>query len=142
MDIIKGFTYQPCTFKLTDPVKYRDRKGKERCLFREHVYSPDFLININPKYEEFVDEFKKTDIIDGYPSIYVDVKGTFNKTERSFSIDQKFVYDKYGFYIYKLIPKNFMKKFGIVEDLKYTSKTKKPSKKFEGYPMIQDIFKT
>jgi hypothetical protein len=52
--------------------------------------------------------------------IYIDVKGTFNKTQRSFSIDQKIIYEKFGYYIYKLIPKDFMKKYGIIEEFLYT----------------------
>lgn len=105
------------------------------------MYSPDFLIMIEPSQTSLIHEFKKTSEIDGFPAIYVDVKGGFNKNARSFSIDQKFVYSKYGHYIYKLVPKDFMKKFGITDDLRFTSKTKKPSKKFEGYPLISDVFK-
>lgn len=96
---------------------------------------------IEPSRSALIHEFKKTSEIKGYPAIYVDVKGGFNKNARSFSIDQKFVYSKYGHYIYKLVPKEFMRKFGITEDLMFTSKTKKPSKKFEGYPLISEVFK-
>lgn len=137
MGVIKSFEYQPITFELTKQVKYNDGK-KERVLFRPHVYSPDFLIKINPQYEILKKVFKV--LFDN--KIYVDVKGTFTKTQRSFSIDQKFVYEKYGYYIYKLIPKEFMKKCGILEEFLYTQKTKKKSKVFEGYPLITDIFKT
>lgn len=34
--------------KLFDPVDYINAEGKKRCLFREHVYSADFLIRFNP----------------------------------------------------------------------------------------------
>jgi hypothetical protein len=109
---------------------------KQRTLFREHCYSPDFLICLKPEYESLCSEFKV--VSDG--KIYIDVKGTFNLTARSFSIDQKLVYQKYGFYIYKLIPKEFMKKFGILEEFRFTQKTKKPSKVFDGYRTIEDVF--
>lgn len=135
LGIVKSFEYQPITFEITKQVKYFDGK-KERVLFRPHVYSPDFLIEINPQHEQLKKEFKI--LFDN--KIYVDVKGTFNKTQRSFSIDQKIIYDKFGYYIYKLIPKDFMKKFGILEEFLYTQKTKKKSKVFEGYPLIQDVF--
>jgi hypothetical protein len=79
---VKSFEYQPITFEITKQVKYFDGK-KERVLFRPHVYSPDFLIEINPQHEQLKKEFKI--LFDN--KIYVDVKGTFNKTQRSFSID-------------------------------------------------------
>lgn len=137
MGIVKSFVYQPITFEITKQVKYFDGK-KERVLFRPHVYSPDFLIEINPNCEQLKKEFKI--LFDN--KIYIDVKGTFNKTQRSFSIDQKIIYEKFGYYIYKLIPKDFMKKFGILEEFLYTQKTKKKSKVFDGYPLIQDVFQS
>lgn len=70
----------------------------------------------------------------------MDVKGSFNRNQRSFSIDQKWVYQKTGFYIYKLEPKKFFKKFGILDEFMFTEKTKKPSKVFEGYPLMVDVF--
>ena len=139
LGIIYSFEYQPKTFTLSDPVKYKDSKGKEKTLFREHVYSPDFLIEFNiMKYHQFKDEFK---VMDNGNRIYIDVKGSFNRTSRSFSVDRKWLYQKYGIYIYELQPKEFFKKFGILEEFKLTEKTKKPSKVFEGYPVITDIFK-
>jgi hypothetical protein len=50
MDIIKSFIYQPITFEITKQVNYFDGK-KDKLLFRPHVYSPDFLIEINPQCE-------------------------------------------------------------------------------------------
>lgn len=87
-----------------------------KVLFQDHQYSPDFLIKVNPKYQTLLDEFKVT----FSNQIYVDVKGSFNRNQRSFSIDQKWVYQKTGYYIYKLEPKAFFKKFGILEEFKYT----------------------
>lgn len=68
------------------------------------------------------------------------MKGSFNRNQRSFSIDQKWVYQKYGYYIYKLEPKVFFRKMGILEEFKLTQKTKKPSKVFAGYPTVGEIF--
>ncbi len=74
--------------------------------------------------------------------IYVDVKGMFARNDggRSFSLNQKWTYQKYGVYVYKLVPKKFFLKVGIPEELLFTNKTGKPSKKFEGYPLMKDIF--
>ena len=135
MGIVKSFVYQPITFTLSEKVTYQIGK-KTKVLFQDHVYSPDFLLEIDPKYQNLIDEFKLT--FDN--KIYIDVKGSFNRNQRSFSIDQKWVYQKTGYYIYKLEPKVFFKKFGIIEEFKFTQKTKKPSKVFAGYKTIEDVF--
>lgn len=114
---------------------YRHGK-KERTLFQDHVYSPDFMIRVDPRRQELVDEFKV--LSDG--CVYVDVKGSFNRNQRSFSIDQKWTYQKYGHYIYKLEPKRFFRKFGILDRFMFTRKTGKPSKVFEGYPTVEQVF--
>ena len=66
---------------------------------------------------------------------YIDVKGTFAKSDggRSFSINQKWTYNKHGIYVYKLVPKDFFKLFGVPEACKLTAKTKKPRKMYLGY---------
>ena len=56
-------------------------------------------------------------------------------------MNQKWLYSKYHIYVHKVVPKLFFKKFGIIEEFKFTEKTKKPSKKYMGYPMIDEIFK-
>lgn len=138
LGIITDFQYQPCSFTLSEPVKYTNSKGKQRTLFQEHIYSPDFLITINPDCQILIDEFK----VLKNNQIYVDVKGMFARNDggRSFCLNQKWCFQKYGIYIYKLVPKKFFQKVGIPEELKYTNKTKKPSKKFDGYPLMKDIF--
>ena len=135
LGIVKNFTYQPTTFVLSEKVQYKQGK-KTKTLFQDHVYSPDFLIEVDEKHQNLINEFKL--VFDN--KIYVDVKGSFNRNQRSFSIDQKWTYQKYGYYIYKLEPKVFFKKFGILEEFKFTQKTKKPSKVFSGYNTVEEIF--
>ena len=90
LGIVQDFVYQPKTFTLSDPVKYTDSKGKERTLFREHVYSPDFTIDFDHiKYPNLYDEFK---YVSNGNRAYVDVKGGFNRTQRSFNTDRKWMY--------------------------------------------------
>ena len=48
LGIIIDYVYQPSSLKLFDSVDYTNVDGKKRCLFREHVYSPDFLVKFNP----------------------------------------------------------------------------------------------
>lgn len=148
MGLINDFEYQPKSLKLSDAVSYIDCDGKTRSLFREHVYTPDFLLYVNGDSGKLLmKEFKMYETVKSRPdknifAYYIDVKGTFasNDGGRSFSINQKWIYSKLGVYIYKLVPKDFFKKFGIVEELRYTPKTKKLSKKYEGYSLISEIF--
>lgn len=128
MKLVRDFFYQPHTFILSKKVTYMSGK-KEKTLFQDHVYSPDFLIIWEPEYTKFRDEFK-VPFGDEENMVYVDVKGSFNRNQRSFSIDQKWVYQKEKLYIYKLEPKKFFKKFGILDEFRFTQKTKKPSKVF------------
>lgn len=47
--------------KLFDSVDYINVDGKKRCLFRDHIYTPDFVIEFNPsKYILLAREFKLT----------------------------------------------------------------------------------
>lgn len=146
LGIVGDFEYQPKSIQLSPSVKYHDsRTGKMKVLFREHVYTADFVLYIDPKASpNLVHELKKDDPLkkkDKFEAYYIDIKGSFmsNGSERSFPINQKWVYEKYGIYIHKLVPKDFFMQFGIVEELKWTAKTRKPSKKYAGYPTVNEV---
>lgn len=143
LGIIIDYVYQPSSLKLFDPVDYINIDGKKRCLFREHVYSPDFLIKFNPsKFPQLAKEFKLTNQQSSLKEfeIQIDVKGTFNKTERSFSLNQKWCWQKFKIYIYKLVPKEFFKKMGCPKTSFYTKKTNKVRKNFVGCKSLEQIF--
>ncbi len=144
LGIVVDFEYQPSSYVLFEGAKYKDSKGKERCLFRDHIYSPDFSITFDVSNVRLLDEFKLPVIDDNRKTakIVVDVKGAFmtNGSGRSFSLNQKWVFQKYGIYVYKLVPKEFFRKFGITESLMYTKKTRKPSSKYRGFPKIEEVF--
>ena len=59
LGIVIDYVYQPTSLKLFDSVDYTNIDGKKRCLFREHVYSPDFLLKFDPsKFPLLAREFK------------------------------------------------------------------------------------
>lgn len=89
MGIVKEFSYQPKTFLLSESVKYTNSKNKERTLFQDHVYSPDFYIIFDGKYQQFNEEMK---VMTSENGIYVDVKGGFNRNSRNFMTDRKWVW--------------------------------------------------
>lgn len=134
--VILHWTYQPKKFTLFEPVVIpyekvlKTKTNIEECtLMQGHEYTADFLIYWHKKaYKKlhypifeisnrpiksypFVSNIKKeTDI---YMSV-VDVKGSFNQNDawRRFSIDQKWVYQKYGIYVNKIVPHPSVSKDG------------------------------
>lgn len=149
LNIILNYNYQPESFLLTEKTQYiplfNNPKNKEKHLFAEHIYTADFKIVCDYKYGELLAKYFKlsTNNInsDGNIEIFIDVKGGFmsNDSGRSFSINQKLVFEKYKIYINKLIPKDFFLKLGCPTKLFYTEKTHKKSKVFENYPTIESI---
>lgn len=144
LSIINDFSYQPPAFQLFDNAKYQDVYNKQKTLFREHIYTPDWVLDFSPSSQlELAKEFKVPyeELSNAHCSVYIDSKGTFNITERSFGYNQKWVWQQFKKYIYKLVPKVFFKKWGVPEKSMLTNKTKKPRTIFQGFKSLKDIFK-
>lgn len=145
-DYILKWKYHPKPFSLSDKVKFQWNKPLktkiktvEIVILQEHNYQADFLIiwtgkaegiffaddisknpKIYPFYAEFIPENE-------YFRSVVDVKGTFNQNDawRRFSIDQKWVWQRYHIMVQKIIPIDLFKKtFTPIRFLK-TDKDKK-----------------
>lgn len=146
--VIKGFAYQPETFILSEPVSYSSAvTGKIKTLLREHAYSPDFYVLADcKKFPELAEAFKKgTETPDFYvKKFWIDVKGAFARNDggRSFSINQKWLYEARLIYVYKLVPKDFFLKFGLPKECQLTAKTHVASKKYpkDRYKSIDEAF--
>ena len=147
LGIVKDYVYQPESFMLTEKFTYiplyNNPKQKEKHLLADHVYTADFKILFDQKYgEQLSREFKLSNncIKDGNIEVWIDVKGGFmrNDSGRSFSINQKLVYDKHKIFVQKFVPRDAFKTLGCPEVLFFTAKTKKPSKVFEGYKKISE----
>lgn len=92
LKIIEDFEYQPESFILVGSTDYVSVEGKNKCLFRQHIYTADFKLFFNPKNnKELSKEFKVN--LEKYKSdichVYIDVKGTFarNDGQRVFSLN-------------------------------------------------------
>ena len=107
--------YHPEPFELSSAVflkEPRQLKTKvkmvERCLFRAHCYQPDFGFNASMKFLELGHRLHMSSPNSSF--FYIDIKGGFEPTrskEQVFSINQKWVYAKYGIYINKVVPREF-----------------------------------
>ncbi len=143
--LISDIIYHPETFELSSrvAVKYKKQlktKSKivERFLFHPHSFTPDFSFVVISEllYPYFVD----TAFI-GNTRIIVDVKGTFNKygDPKQFSINQKWVMEKFGIYIEKIVPVKLFFKTWCPEAARYTPKTRQPVKKYIGVKTISEF---
>lgn len=146
--IISDFKYNCETYQLspkqtTIETKYLKTKTKEveKHLFHEHVYSPDFhlfkgerwgvlentgLLSLHSFKNEFV----------------IDIKGSFQLHDgsRSFSINQKWMFEKYHIYINKVIPEKFFNLTWLPEKCKLSPKKKQIRKKYDGIPTLREKF--
>lgn len=101
-------------------------KQVEKFLLHQHSYTPDFRFIIKDKL--LYAFFKK---ISGLYT-YVDTKGTWSNrgSAQEFSINQKWVYEKYGVFINKIIPSKLFKKTWVPELCRLTPKKRQPKKEF------------
>lgn len=122
--MIESFVYHPEPFVLSERKTTRNiinGKSKESFLLGKHEYTPDFVLTIKSEHKDyffvkaeleihktFLDWIKRDDVKlykDDKYYIWIDIKGSFNKYggDRGFSINQKWVYDKFGIYVNKVL---------------------------------------
>lgn len=143
LSVINDYEYQPSPYMLSDPVKYVDVHGKWRTLYREHQYSTDFAVALDPnKNLDLSKELKISydQLSANECSVFIDTKGTFNRNARSFGTDRKWLWQKFKVYIYELVPQKFFKIFGVPEKCKLTEKTKKPRSAYRGFKSLAECF--
>jgi hypothetical protein len=139
-DIIEWFKYSQETFLLSEPKFNHYSKS----LLQKHVYTDDFqlCIDYNSRYEKIMNKIFKETGIRGYK--YIDIKGVFNKHggDREFSINRKWVMEKHGKFINKIVPEKLFKKTWVPECyLKYTPDKKDVVKKYQGLKTVKEFIK-
>jgi hypothetical protein len=136
--LILNLQYHPKPFLLFDGLKILRHeqlktkiKNKEKIILSNHEYQADFLIYWNKKghrifYADSITDSPGTNVIHKVPFItnynitknisfsVIDVKGTFNQNDayRRFSIDQKWIYQKFNIYVQKIITHPSISKLG------------------------------
>ncbi|MCP3924530.1 MAG: hypothetical protein GY714_18305 [Desulfobacterales bacterium] len=118
------------TYTYTEQLKTKV-KTTEKHLLHPHVFTPDFR-TFGGSW--FLD--KKL----GGDEHVIDVKGTYSKfhDQKSFSINQKFMYEKYGIYVHVVKPVELFKKTFVPELVRYTKKTGKVQKRYINTPTIKE----
>ena len=138
-NFIEFYKYHPREFILFDSLEIFSK-----VRLRSHIYTPDFYIKfskdkiLNKNFKEYF-LFKDLDKQD--LSVYVDIKGVFNKNagDRLFSINQKWVYSLYKIYIYKIVPDDLFKETFIPNLCRYTPVKNNLIEKYKDYRKISDM---
>ena len=125
VSLISAFVYQPesfilsrsCSVEKEKQLKTKTKKVKVN-LMREHKYTPDFKItrNFNGTFCAILSDINDTGFY------YIDTKGEYarNNGHRIFTLNQKWVWQKHGIYINKVVPKEFFQKTWVPERSRYT----------------------
>jgi len=155
MGLIAEWEYQPMSWMITNKRMITVEKqlktkvkSMDRHLLDKHQYTCDFRLRFN---RQFIDIFSGDMLnhvnVGGFKyvtnddDIYVDIKGGFNRFggDRTFSIHQKLVYDKFGIFVHKIIPIKLFTATYCPEDVRYTIKTNKLRTKYASLPSIDTL---
>lgn len=154
-DLVKAFSYQPSEFFLSDKLSMSrtvvSKKGKcsekEYTVLQPHIYTADFKISFTNK---FIDLIKDTDaekyfkyLLTIDKDIFLDIKGSFNRNggDRVFSVNQKWVYQKYNVFVHKIVPYDLFNATWCPEKCRLTDKKKLVVEKLKDLRNISDFLK-
>lgn len=172
--LVEDIVYQPEQYELTSKAtrqiwktfKSKPPEPRSRHMFHPHVYTADWSIVWTSKFFEvfphapllLVDatDRQSREILDlqfcTKQGIFrgwgiVDVKGAYNAHggDRLFPVHQKWMWDKFGIPLTKIIPQEFFQKLGAVPNkVKWIKNRKKPTPKkaYQTLPTIDQIFST
>ena len=141
--MVEGIIYHPSSVLLSpkqtilEEVKLNTKtKTVDKFLLHPHRYTPEFAFYIT----EFINKYNHGLIPYKERIVFVDVKGVFvggrhNNSSITFPISQKWVYEKYGIYINKVVPEKFFKNTFVPKEITI-GKTGKPLKKWKDYPSL------
>lgn len=132
---IEDFVYQPQSFMLSQPVSFN-----KKSLLRGHVYTPDFTVD-NPNQKLMKDLFIYTE---GFDTHYIQIKPGFDRFHDAtkFVVNQKWVFSRYGIYVYKFEVESLFLKTFVPEYSRYTEKTRKLRDKYKHTPNVKQYLHT
>jgi len=161
--LIIDYSYHEIQYVLSDRItmpSFIKHKGKERYkdrfLSHDHIYTPDFILYWTEKGLDYLTE--KSRYFKYYTNGYfelsmrnrdivsiIDVKGIFagknNSTAVTFPLNQKWVFQKYGDYVQKIIPIKLFEETFFPKRYMYNDEGKKPRRRKVGieYRDIKDM---
>ena len=137
----KKAPYKPHTFILsertttTETVRLKSgkEKTKEKFLLGKHGYTPDFTFTVPNRFTRA--------LCPPTGKVWVDTKGTYNRGEGSFSINKKWVFQRFNVFINKVVPEKLFRKTWVPERARLTPVKREPVKKYRGVPDIRAFMK-
>ena len=139
--IVEWFEHQPESYTLSFKNAYKTNNTKlkkkvayvEKELIKGHEYTADFMIVTDHPLP-----FKKLAYNNGI--VVVDTKGSFqaNDGARAFSMNQKWLYQRHGIYVHKVIPEEFFQKTFVPELARYTDVRRDVKKCYRGTRLVRD----
>lgn len=145
--VYTDIAYQPAKFSLA-PRQSREElmqlktktKVVDKFLLHPHEYTADFSFELtaNGCLANLPFEMHERG-----PYVIVDIKGSFNQHggDREFSINQKWVYEKFGVYVNKVVPEKLFKATWCPKEARLTPKTKQVKKKYAKCRTIEEFLK-
>jgi hypothetical protein len=151
--VVIRWDYHPEPFELSKKVSIYERKKYitpkkqiertktiKRCLARGHIYQADFKLLFDLHSFKFSHGLISVDKF----TYYIDIKGAYHPNsdhKQLFSVNQKWVLQKHGVYVNKVIPEKFFKKTWVPKAVAFMSNRKKPTrrKKFIGCKLLEEV---
>jgi hypothetical protein len=140
--LIDEIVYQPGPFVLSPRASVtveKQLKTKiktvDKFLFHKHSYTPDFSFYLQ---RGVLNEYFHNPVR-GW--VVIDVKGGFNKygDPKQFSINCKWMWQKYEIFVEKIVPEKLFKKTWVPGICRLSPKQRKPVKKYIGVPVISEF---
>lgn len=143
-DLIYEHYYQPEEYILsTKKIRLVEKKLKtktkkvEKHLLHPHKYTPDFSVYLTATGLDLIPFI----CAEGIENAIIDIKGSFNQHggDREFSINQKWVYEKYGVFVNKVVPEKLFKATWVPHLARFTPKTNQLKRKFAKCKTIKEF---
>ena len=147
LGIVEKWEYQPESFILSEPIKKLVEvklktkvKQVEKSLLQGHKYTADFKIWFTDSILNY-DTKLKSIVILKKNIIFIDIKGGFNSfgSHSNFSVESKWVWEKYGILVEKVISDKWFKNTWVPENVRYTPKTGKLRTKYLNLNTFESI---
>ncbi len=142
--MVSEIEYHPKTYILSEKIEYPEvihlktkTKTVYNTLLRECTYTPDFQFKTHSSAIQKQIKKRHTVVFD---KIIVDTKGKYgsskNTAHATFPIKAKWMFQKYGLYVEKIVPIELFQKTWVPEVARYTPKTGKVKKDYRGMQTI------
>jgi hypothetical protein len=151
LGFVENWQYQPKGFILSDRVeieltKKLKTKSKliKRSLLQPHKYTADFKVQFTKQFYNWFKKdinLKNIALLNNFNEVYIDIKGGFNayQSHSNFSVERKWVWNKYNIYIDRIMPDKLFKQTWVPEYCRFTPKLKQLRKKYKDYNTFEEM---